>query len=249
MDFDALPMHEATSDTPLELCALPRLWGAHRRLVSCFGTGHLQTELRLAALAGAEQSAFLPARPAAGATAHLVEIWCDMLGLEWPLPAADWPVPFEWRRWGEPLHRQTASPALLHIGAGSPAKCWPPERFAELARELRDTGLSPVALVGPVERERGLASLPGADAVAQPDTLEALAGLIANCEVFVGNDSGPAHLAAAIGVPTVALFGPSSPVHFRPLGRRVQVVSAASMADIAVADVLAAVSTARTARL
>jgi hypothetical protein len=241
IDFDAVPMHEANSDTPLELCALRRLWGAHERLVSCFGTGHLRTELRLAALAGAQQAAFLPARPPAGTTCHLVELWCDMLGLDWPLEPQAWPVPQDWQRQAQLLLPQAHAPiALLHTGAGAVTKCWPAERFDLLADSLRREGFEPVQLVGPVELERGHASLAHAVAVAPP-SLEILAGLLAQCAVFAGNDSGPAHLAAAVGAPTVALFGATSAVHFAPLGARVRVVAGATMRAIEPGEVLASI--------
>ena len=85
-----------------------------------------------------------------------------------------------------------------------------------------------VFAVGPVERERWgeavLARLAAVAAVVEP-TLAELAGLLAAAGVFVGNDSGPAHLAAALGTPTVALFGPTDPRHFAPPAARAQTVT------------------------
>lgn len=84
--------------------------------------------------------------------------------------------------------------AVLHTGAAGVTKQWPPERFAELAAWLRDTqGLEPVVLRGP-----------------QDSTLTEMMSLLAGAELFVGNDSGPAHVAAAFGIPTVVIFGPSN---------------------------------------
>ena len=71
-------------------------------------------------------------------------------------------------------------------------------------------------------------------------SLETLAGLAAEAVTVVANDSGPAHLAAAVGAPTVALFGPTRPEHFAPRGRQVRVVAAGRMDDIDVPQVLAA---------
>jgi ADP-heptose:LPS heptosyltransferase len=84
--------------------------------------------------------------------------------------------------------------AVLHTGAAHATKQWPGQRFAELGAWLRDTqGLEPVLVSGP---EFG--------------TLDELMSLIAGAELFVGNDSGPAHVAAAFGVPAVVIFGPSN---------------------------------------
>ena len=67
-----------------------------------------------------------------------------------------------------------------------------------------------------------------------------LACRLAGARVFIGNDSGIAHLAAAVGTPVVALFGPTDPRVWAPRGRDVRVLQATEMAAIPVADVLAA---------
>jgi ADP-heptose:LPS heptosyltransferase len=91
--------------------------------------------------------------------------------------------------------RRARSYAVLHTGATHPSKQWLAERFAELGAWLLDTqGLEPVLVHGP---EFG--------------TLDELLSLIAGAELFVGNDSGPAHAAAAFGVPAVVIFGSSNP--------------------------------------
>ena len=65
--------------------------------------------------------------------------------------------------------------------------------------------------------------------------------LVAGAAALVGNDSGAAHLAAAVGAPTVVLFGPASPTHFAPLGRSVTCLSGDTMDDIAASRVIDAV--------
>jgi heptosyltransferase I len=99
---------------------------------------------------------------------------------------------------------------LYHPGAGQPEKTWGEERYAELARRLeRERGFFPVISWGPGDEAR-LAHmaelLPNAR---RPPLLElrALAHLIAAASLFVGGDTGPLHLADALGVPTLALFG------------------------------------------
>lgn len=111
--------------------------------------------------------------------------------------------------------------AALHPGSGGRAKRWPVERFAALARRL---AMPVVWLLGPAEEAdaeaHGLGRALGAVAEGLP--LATLAGLLARCSVYVGNDSGVTHLAAAVGAPTVALFGPTEPAVWAPQGAHVR---------------------------
>jgi len=105
-----------------------------------------------------------------------------------------------------------------------PSKRWPWRRFADLARTLRErvAGAQPVIVAGPkelwlavrVHEEGGRV-----DPVVGPELdLAALAGVLSHFDLLVTNDSGPMHLAAALGVPTVALFGPTDPRRTAPAG-------------------------------
>lgn len=128
-----------------------------------------------------------------------------------------------------PLRRNPDGPVLLHPGSGGRGKCWPADRFEHLAEYLHRIGRPYALLLGPVERER----LP-ADRIAHwthryqvicpADFLE-LSEHLSRAALFVGNDSGPSHLAAQIGVPTIALFGPTSPVIWSPVGPAVRVLA------------------------
>jgi len=95
--FDGLPMHEVFTDTPLEDCRLPTLLGGHDRLLSCYGDGDVNFQLRLAAMAGVDAASFLPIRPPQEYAGHLLELWCDLLGLDADLKPPAWIVPDEWR--------------------------------------------------------------------------------------------------------------------------------------------------------
>jgi len=101
-------------------------------------------------------------------------------------------------------------------------KRWPAERFGELARGLHDRGFSTAFVVGSNEEEIG-ARAAQASQVSAPvlgaslDPVE-LAALIARARVLIGNDSGPMHLAGAVGTPVVALFGPTDPGRTAPSG-------------------------------
>jgi lipopolysaccharide heptosyltransferase II len=100
----------------------------------------------------------------------------------------------------------------IHPGATWPAKRWLPERFAELADILRaKLGAHVIITAGP--GDAATVSAVGARAVSAPSILNVLplrqlAAVISRCNVFVSNDAGPMHIAAALGVPTVGLFGP-----------------------------------------
>ncbi len=108
----------------------------------------------------------------------------------------------------------------IHPGSGGRAKRWPAERFAELARAL---ACPVVWLLGPAEEDDAEARRLGEQAgvIARNLPLATLAGLLAVCRAYVGNDSGVSHLAAAVGAPTIALFGPTDPAVWAPRGERV----------------------------
>jgi heptosyltransferase III len=117
---------------------------------------------------------------------------------------------------------------LIHPGSGNEGKCWPLVRFLGLARRLKGHGLVPRFLLGEAERERGCMVVIKALGEEFPycDDLELdeLARRISCAKLYVGNDAGVTHLAAALGVPTVTLFGPTDDVQWRPVGPRVRVV-------------------------
>jgi lipopolysaccharide heptosyltransferase II len=107
-------------------------------------------------------------------------------------------------------------------------KRWPAERFGELARGLHDRGFSTAFAVGRNEEEIG-ARAAQASQVEAPvlgsdlDPVE-LAALIARARVLIGNDSGPMHLAGAVGTPVVAFFGPTDPGRTAPSGSRSRIL-------------------------
>lgn len=116
--------------------------------------------------------------------------------------------------------------ALMGINPGAaygPAKCWPPERFAELIRTAHEkSGMRTLIVGAPGDRPlaRKTDELSGhlaINAAGETDIMQC-AALIAQCRVFVSNDTGPMHLAAAVGTPVVALFGPTIPGATGPRG-------------------------------
>jgi heptosyltransferase-3 len=129
----------------------------------------------------------------------------------------------------------------LHPGSGSTQKNWPLGRWAEISRELSlrpNTGLLIVSGEGEAP---GILANYGTPARALP--LAELATQLSGCELFLGHDSGVSHLAAALGVPCVLLFGPTDPRVWAPPAPHVTVLRRGAGLDaIAVADVLAAIA-------
>jgi ADP-heptose:LPS heptosyltransferase len=121
-------------------------------------------------------------------------------------------------RWEE---RGRGMRVLLHPGAGGVWKRWPAERFAAVGNRLRDTGYDVALVEGPADREaigRCQAAAATPFPVLRDRSLPDLAAALADAALFIGNDSGVTHLAAAAGTPTIALFGPTDPATWAPLG-------------------------------
>lgn len=158
--------------------------------------------------------------------AHVAEQHCGIVramteagaagGMKFPLPVSErdeeWAAGTMWAKGGRF--------AILTPGAGWGAKQWPAERYGELARRLRDLGVRVLVNFGPGEEELAKAVEWASDGAAQRG-LYSLGKLLALCRratVFVGGDTGPLHLAAALGTPVLALFGPTDPARNGPLG-------------------------------
>lgn len=241
VDFDALPMGELFSGEPGRLA---ELLGRCDLLVSCFGEGAARR--RLAELTSAGRAIFPPVRPPGDFNGHLLDLWAEMAGLE-SVPPPAWAVPDDWRRQARAALAAGVEGEylLIHPGSGSRDKCWPPERFVELARSLPSQGLPQgVFVLGPTELdwwppERVEALQAELPLIVSPE-LPVLAGLSAEAAAYLGNDSGPTHLAAAVGTPTVALFGATNPTHFAPRGRDVRILAADDLAELDSGPVLSA---------
>lgn len=117
----------------------------------------------------------------------------------------------------------------VHPGAAWNTKRWDSERFAELCRRLAKNGMKPVIIGGSGDSALGaaIAKASGAADLTGKTSLEDLKALMGMLSLFVTNDSGPMHLAAAAGVPVVAVFGATTrELGFFPYGERHRVVEA-----------------------
>ena len=134
---------------------------------------------------------------------------------------------------------------VLNPGAGKPAKRWPVERFAELAARLGREAIGRVLVLwgpGDARSARAIAEAPGA-VLAPPTDLDELIAVARRASIVVAGDTGPLHVAAALGTPCIGLYGPTSVERNGPYGPGHRTLSAADgrMASIHVGPVLAAV--------
>ncbi|MGA9908052.1 MAG: glycosyltransferase family 9 protein [Candidatus Sulfotelmatobacter sp.] len=119
--------------------------------------------------------------------------------------------------------------AILNPGAGWGAKRWPAERYGEVARRLADQGVRSILNYGPGEEElaRKADAASGGIAEAMSCSVSELIALTGRARIFIGGDTGPLHLAAALRVPVVAIFGPTDPARNGPYGTRSVVLRSA----------------------
>ncbi|MFI9201145.1 glycosyltransferase family 9 protein [Streptomyces sp. NPDC053048] len=150
--------------------------------------------------------------PRWAAREHERERWCRLLrayGI--PADASDLALP----------RPATPSPApaavVLHPGAAAPARRWPAERYAAVARYLLGRGQRVAVTGGPGEDALVAAvAVPGTEAFAGGLPFEELSALVAGAAAVVSGDTGIAHLAVALGTPSVTLFGPVAPALWGP---------------------------------
>lgn len=131
-------------------------------------------------------------------------------------PSAWLPQTAEAESWAQQFTNERF--ATLNPAAGWAAKQWPADRFGEVAKRLCGEGFRVLVNIGPGEEEIGVAviSASGGQAETISCTIPQLIALTRHAALFVGGDTGPMHLAAMLGVPTVAIFGPTDPARNGP---------------------------------
>ena len=188
--------------------------------VNLHGSGPQSTEL-LQSLKPARLFSFGAGGPVWEPDEHERFRWCRLLS--WYGIAAD---PGDFLLRGRPGRaRRKAGPrrVVLHPGADAPARCWPAQRFAQVAAHLKDEGTEVVITAGRSEgaqaRQIAESSGLGRDAVLGGDRdilFSVLTDVIAGADALVSGDTGVAHLAVALATPSVTLFGPVSPALWGP---------------------------------
>ena len=185
------------------------------QIVSWYGTNRPEFREAMGSLSiGCE---FYPALPPADYAQYATRFYAEQTGAD--------PETMPQVRVPPTPPRQTV---VIQPFSGSPKKNWPLEAFRELARSLP---LEIEWCAGPEE------VLPGA---VKFDDLSELASWMSGARLYIGNDSGITHLAAAIGLPTLALFGPTSPSVWAPRGRQVVVLHEQPISNLTVETVLEA---------
>ncbi|HUN80163.1 MAG TPA: glycosyltransferase family 9 protein [Phycisphaerae bacterium] len=228
-DVDAHPWHSLFSSSPVSEELKAEL-GQFDIAVDLLGGEAFSRQLRTA---GIRRVLSIDPRPRPETRTHITEQWAgDLVANGLKLPALVAPrieVSAGERKKKRTLAEGCPQIIFIHPGSGSAAKCWPLENFVQAARALSDQDHRVIFCIGEAECERWPAEaidrLLGSGALLRDLSLEQLAISIATADLYIGNDSGVTHLAAAVGTPTVAIFGPTSPVLWRPLGRRVEIVS------------------------
>lgn len=174
-------------------------------------------------------------RPLKDSSLHRVEEIAKIASIP-PTSPKVWLLPKHQQKASEFLGSSTHPLLALGVGANWQGKIWPIESFIKLAKNLSDskTGILPNArflLLGSIEEKK--IALPFLKAFKQQDIIESFGALslpetaacLQKASLFIGNDSGLMHLAAASDVPTLGLFGPSRPDHYRPWGKHTAYVT------------------------
>lgn len=200
-------------------------------------------------------------RRCSSSAVHVIDQQRDLGRLVGLAPQGPWIFPLPaWsdeRQWAASWLAESGllHPWMLNVGAGWPSKVWPEERQVGFIRALSEQG-TPVVVVWGSAAERTVAErvIDAADfgVLAPPTTLIQLGGLLAQAAVVVSGDTGPLHLALALGVPAVGLFGPVPAARNGPRGRGYRTLQApgaawerkdafkGAMGEIGVAEVVAA---------
>jgi len=200
-------------------------------VVSWYGANRLEFREALSSLG--MQCEFHRALPPANFAGHAIDFFAQQVGAPLGLRPR---IGFESRTTGANRPVRSIAPdsqrrtIVIHPFSGSARKNWPLARFQVLAERL---ALAVEWTAGPEEE------LPGA---IRFDDLGRLARWMAGARLYIGNDSGVTHLAAALGLPTLALFGPTSPRTWAPRGENVRVLHSDPIASLSVERVLDAVN-------
>jgi ADP-heptose:LPS heptosyltransferase len=128
---------------------------------------------------------------------------------------------------------------VIHPGAGAAAKCWPVDSFVEVAKRLTAAGHKVEFVLGEAEMEKWPAAeiqkIFKVASVQKPADLVGLYQMIRGASCFIGNDSGPGHLAGIVGVPTVSIFGGGDADSWKPLGPAVRAVVSGGIDEVELA--------------
>jgi heptosyltransferase-3 len=199
--------------------------------------------------AGVKHVVIAPGRPPEGERIHIVDYLANTVGL--PDVGAQFIAPSSWGLVNISSKDTTTTNQFIaiHPGSGAAQKCWPISCFAKVIERLWQQNRSVLLLAGPADTGRihdliqQLSSppLPEMFKVLTDVPLLEVAHQLQQSKYYLGNDSGITHLAAMLGVPTIAIFGPTDPAVWRPVGPFVKVIHAGALEDVCVDFVMEAI--------
>ena len=198
---------------------------------------------------GIKQVIIAQGRPSAGERLHIVDYLAHTVGL--PIVGARFIAPSSWGHLN-PSSKDTTKTnrfVAIHPGSGAVEKCWPTSRFATVIKRLWEQNSPVLLLSGPADTERIDDLL---QQLSPPLILEMfkmltnaplleVASHLQQCRCYLGNDSGITHLAAMLGVPTIAIFGPTDQAIWQPVGPFVKVLQGHTLEDVTVDEVMGTV--------
>ncbi len=192
-----------------------------------------------------------PGRPSAGEHLHIVDYLAQTIGLPTVRGRVDdvwlggslWSPVDGWNSQLATMHMHDTKASrfiAIHPGSGSVQKCWPIPRFAEVINRLWEQNHPVLLLTGPADSGRVNELLQQLSLPPAPDMLQILtcapllevAQHLQQCRCYLGNDLGITHLAALLGIPTVAIFGPTDPAIWRPVGPFVTVLHKHTLEEV-----------------
>lgn len=250
VSISTIPLHNLYSDQALPSSDV-HFWKSFDRVFSWTGTGDPGFVRNLKAIH--PNACIASWRPGTQEGRHVSQIFVDSLGAEISGGRKAEPQRIQLEqelldqglRWLSDRNWNGRDPIIaVHPGAGSILKRWPLDRFIGLAQRLIEMQNKILVSEGPAESGLAaqLAKSLSSKAViqAQLHSLNALAAVMVQSSCFIGNDSGIAHLAAALGIPSIVIFGPTLPKHWAPLGPHVKVLRHQSglLESVTVADVM-----------
>lgn len=242
---DGEPLHPLfSSDAKLPESAMKLINGAVT-IISFVSNGSDAWADNIRRLAPEAQLICVTRRPADPIDQHIMTYHAAQFGEIVQLQAAIGQMIGHVAASGATARRPVGSRVIIHPGSGGEDKCWPPDRFVDLATVLKAGGEDVHAVLGEVERERWssdqMRRIGDVSALHHPDDLIQLFVLLQTAKLYIGNDSGPTHLAAISGVPTLALFGRDNESTWRPVGPNVRLIKQVPISDLPTEPVVEAV--------
>jgi heptosyltransferase III len=199
-------------------------------------------------MSGIKHCIIAPGRPPAGEHLHIVDYLARAIGL--PNVGEQFIAPSSGSLLNPSFKGTTTKHIIaIHPGSGAVEKCWTASRFAEVIKRLWEQSYQVLLLAGPADTERvndllqDLSPPPGPgifQMLTRAPLLE-VAQHLQHCMCYLGNDSGITHLAAMLGIPTVAIFGPTDPKIWRPMGPFVKVLHEPRLENVSVDAVFQAI--------